>query len=288
MEDIEDFSKKILHNKRQKNKIVLSCSRRTDIPAFYLDEYMGYLHNGAITNRRGTTISINSQNVAAIMWWSKDYTKWIKCYTENKAFLDEYLNTFQFTLNSESELEPNVIPLVDRLLQLKFLCDTFGAINVNLRFDPICIYKKNGKPEHNMKDFRQIMIFASECGIREVKISFYIPYQKAERRMAKCGLKMIIPTQSQKKTIAHTLTEIAELYNIQVASCSECADELGLTNHACIDGRKINIALGGRAKVSIAKDGGQRSACLCTKSTEIGEYLKCGHGCLYCYANPVI
>ena len=49
---------------------------------------------------------------------------------------------FNFTINSDNtDLEPNVPPLNERLDQLEHLCQRFGSDAVNWRFDPICFFK---------------------------------------------------------------------------------------------------------------------------------------------------
>jgi hypothetical protein len=280
-------------------KFVISCSRRTDIPAFYMQDFSMYFKLGEFEKPNGKKLSLDPKDVAAIMWWSKDYSKWIDEYKMEPDFWDQYVNMFQFTLNSESELEPGVPPLKERLDQLKYICQTFSPQNVSLRFDPICFYEKippkGGKPQkmHNLKNFKEIMKVAGECGIKEVRTSFCITYRKVDNRLKRNGIKMLNLDDAEQKTILNKLANITEKNGISIVSCAGGSLqklEPRVKTLACIDGRKINKALSlkrPRVRVSVAKDGGQRKECMCTKSIEIGDYaLKCKHNCKYCYANP--
>ncbi|MBO5198662.1 MAG: DUF1848 family protein [Lachnospiraceae bacterium] len=58
--------------------------------------------------------------------------------------------------------------------------------------------------------------------------------------------------------------------------------EYGIGHSACIDPNKLERLLG--CPVKTAKDSGQRPACGCAASVDIGMYDTCGHGCRYCYA----
>ena len=64
------------------NKIVLSASRRTDIPAFYMPWFMARIKKGQFTvinpfNRREAIVPATPDHVHSIVFWSKDFGTFI-------------------------------------------------------------------------------------------------------------------------------------------------------------------------------------------------------------------
>lgn len=269
---------------------VISCSRRTDVPTNYMAEYAGYFKQGNIVSR-GRIIDLRPEVVGAVYWWSKGYAALIAEFTESWSFWLQYRHKFHFTLNSESELEPAVPPLADRLAQLQWLVEHFGASAVKLRFDPICVYHRRGETEwrDNLGNFGEIMQFAAQLGITRVHVAMYIDYPKAQRRSV--TFKVFDPLSSYD-VYAQRILPVTSALGIVVALCA-CDPRLvtrlasdfpgKVSSDACVSSQDIE-----EIRVSRAKDQGQRETCTCTKSTDIGEYRRCINGCTYCYANPII
>lgn len=283
MGDIED----LVCAPKKGCKFVISLSRRTDIPAFFLDKYIQAFRSHQITYKN-KKYSLAPDDVGAIVWWSKDYSNFINEYEANRDFWRQYAHNFQFTINSESELEPNVPPLEQRLQQLAYLCSEFTPQSVKVRFDPICIYTTNeGEQIDNLGDFECIVQAVANEDLRELRTSFCITYSKVRRRLAKNMIQIIELTDIEKKKILGELIEIAAQYNVQLVACADAKlnnMEPRFKRAPCIDGRKLLTT----GRISIAIDAGQRAECMCTKSIDFGDYSpKCGHGCLYCYANPI-
>jgi hypothetical protein len=280
---------------------VISCSRRTDIPAFLMDWVIEKMQSGYVdvTNpfypSQVSRISLKPEDVKCWMWWSKNFKIWIDLYQNKPEIFNAYKgHCFQFTINSPSELEKNVeISLDDRLKQLKWLIDEFGASAVNYRYDPIIFYKsKNSdKIKNNLHKFEYIIEKVSSLGLKEMIFSFATMYSKVEKRMEARDYIPIDPNFEKKKEILKKLIKICDKSSIVMKAC--CQPDLltlkGIEQAHCIDGKRIERIIG--EHISKARDTGQRKECGCTKSRDIGGYtgiFRCKHNCDYCYASPAM
>lgn len=283
-------------------RIVISASRRTDIPAFYMDWFFKQLNQGFFEvenpfNRRIRGIPATFDAVHTFVFWSKDFGPFLKRGCGERLLARGYHLFFNFSLNSEDRiLEPNVPPLDQRLSQLAELCRRFGPQSVTWRFDPICVYQVPGmQRQDNLKDFYSIAHHAAKCGVTRCITSFLDIYAKVQRRAKRSGGIVFedIPAK-QKATISRRMGEELKPLGICLSSCcekelvDEVADKTMLAAGSCIPNDLLMELYGG--KLSLRADGGQRvkAGCGCKVSVDIGSYSwhPCHHNCLFCYANP--
>ncbi len=278
---------------------IISCSRRTDIPAFLMDWVVKRIKIGYVDvvnpfNRiQISRVSLSPKDVKCWVWWSKNFNEWINSYNANKLLFNAYKgHTFQFTINSPSELEQNVqISLEERFKQSEWLINTFGVSAVNFRFDPIVHFKKRGYSEtiDNLDQFEYIVENLSRFGVKELIFSFATLYQKVVNRMNFRGYIPIELTLNEKFQILDKLVNICNIHGIQMRAC--CQPDLlameGVEQAHCIDAYKIEKIVG--ESIIKVRDTGQRKNCGCYKSKDIGGYtgiFRCKHNCSYCYASP--
>ena len=281
-------------------RIVLSASRRTDIPAFYLDWFLDGMRQGHFDviqpyNRRRYQVPATADRVHTIVFWSKDFGPFLlRKIGEDLERLGFHL-FFNFTVNScDRLLEPRVPALEIRLAQMAELADRFGPAAIHWRFDPICRYRgAEGRRCHNRGDFQRIAEAAARAGIRRCITSFVDLYPKVRRRAERCGVTFEDPTQEEKNAILETMAARLAPLGIALETCCEaqvlaCLPPDNTTVHpaACIPSDRIMALYGGR--LSLRHDPGQRrqAGCRCRVSSDIGSYAlhPCHHGCLFCYA----
>lgn len=284
-------------------RIVLSASRRTDIPAFYMPWFMDRIDAGAFEvphpfGGRPAVVPATPDRVHTIVFWSKDFGPFLHNGYGDLLTRQGYRLFFNFTINStHAILEPAVPSLKARLDQLSALCDRFGPERIQWRFDPICCYvEPSGRTGDNTAEFEAIARRAAESGLTTCITSFVDLYRKVRRRCDHSPLTLLDPSMNEKiERIRHMAAVLGPL-GISLCLCCEksllAALPVGLnvTRASCIPNHRL-AALHG-SDVSLQRDSGQRVAagCGCRVAKDIGSYAlhPCRHNCLFCYANPQV
>ena len=273
--------------------MIISASRRTDIPAFYAEWFMNRVRAGwcEVPNpfrpSVATRISLAPEAVDAIAFWSKNPAPMLPRLDELDARGLRYY--FLYTLNDyPAEIEPGVPPLSDRLEAFRALAGRVGPSRVVWRYDPIILSERMGAAWHLEAFSRLAGALAGRC--ERVIISFLDFYRKTARRLARVeadgGDRVLRDPFAlpEFEAFARGLAVAAARAGLRVQSCAEDPRLLaaGIEPGKCIDDRLIQDLFGRVAPG--AKDAGQRPACGCVRSKDIGVPDTCPHGCEYCYS----
>jgi hypothetical protein len=284
------------------HRIVLSASRRTDIPAFYMPWFMAQIEKGGfeIPHPYGAApvrVPAAAEQVHTIVFWSKNFGPFLDGEYGQALIQKGYHLFFNFTINSPHPiLEPGVPPLSDRLAQLERLADLFGARTIQWRFDPICYFiTDDGREGDNLDRFPDIAERAAGAGVGICITSFVDLYRKVVRRTSASGLSLYDPPLARKVDQIVSMARCLEKLGIQLMLCCEkevlaaLPTGVDVVGAACIPNHRLAELYG--PDVTLRHDTGQRVAagCGCRHSRDIGSYRlhPCYHDCLFCYANPV-
>jgi hypothetical protein len=282
-------------------RCVISASRRTDIPAFYLDWFLEGIRRGHFEVRgphlrQPRRVPASVAAVHTIVFWSKDFGPLLRRRVGEQLQRRGFHLFFNFTVNSRDRLlEPGVPPLAERLGQLAELARRFSPAAIQWRFDPICHYRTaDGRAHHNRGDFERIAEAAASAGIRRCITSFVDLYPKVRRRAERRGICFEDPPMAEKIAILAAMADTLHGRGIGLETCCEAEVmtrlPVGATIQAgaCIPSDRLMALFGGR--LSLRRDSGQRrrAGCRCRESVDIGSYdlHPCRHNCLFCYARP--
>lgn len=265
--------------------MILSVSRRTDIPNYYSEWFFNRLKEGFLYVRNPmnfhqiSEIKISPDVVDCIVFWTKNPLPMMERLDE----LEAYNYYFQFTLtgygNDVERNLPNkktsVIPIFQEL------SNRIGKEKVVWRYDPI-FFSNRYNVQYHLKAFRSIAEALSGYTEKCV-ISFLDIYPKNKKNMD--NLLSYDLSDSELRGFAKELSNIAKENHIKIGSCAEKIDldEYGIIHNSCIDKELIEKIIG--CKLKINKDKNQRIECGCVESVEVGTYNTCKNGCVYCYAN---
>ena len=265
--------------------MIISASRRTDIPAFYSDWFFDKIKIGEVCIRnqynpeKVTKISLNSKNIDGIVFWTKNPLPMMN----RLDMLIDYPYYFQFTVNPyDKDLQPNVPK--NTIDIFKDLSNKIGKEKVVWRYDPIILTDKYNINFH-------INSFSKMCKelhfyTNEVIISFIDYYGHTKENLKGINYKNVSEDDINKLMEAFGL--IANAYNLKINTCAESVnlDKYGIGHAHCIDKERLENICG--YELNVCKDTSQRLMCGCMQSIDIGEYNTCLFGCKYCYANTLI
>ena len=249
-----------------------------------------------------------------IVFWSKNPKPMLERLDEVEALgFRQYF--FQFTLNDyvREGLEPNVPPVAERIDTFKRLADRIGKERVIWRFDPLMLgcaadtavgppacslsidelLERIGHIGRQLKGYTEKLVFSFiDIGA----------YRKVQRNLE--GLSVREFSSKEQWQFAQGLAELNKELGLELAICGEEADlsAYGVRHNKCVDdelmmrlfhddaalmdfiGAEYDMFSGWHIPKS-KKDKGQRKACGCIVSKDIGAYNTCPHLCRYCYAN---
>jgi hypothetical protein len=267
-----------------RNGMIISASRRTDIPAYYSEWLLNRIKEGYVCVKNPmnvhkiSKINLSPDVVNCIVFWSKNP----KPMLDKLWLLKEYAYYFQFTLNPyDRDIEASLPNKNEILETFKRLSDTIGPQKVIWRYDPVLLNEKYTVSYHTDKFYE----FAVKLKGYTEKVTFsFIDFYKKITENIKIA-KIYEINGEEKSIIADNFSRIAIENNFCIATCAEDVDlsEYNIERAKCIDDRLIAKII--RHDFVAKKDKNQRRECGCVGSIDIGEYNSCSNGCIYCYAN---
>lgn len=264
--------------------MIISVSRRTDIPAYYADWFYSRLQAGyacyrnPMNTRQVTVVSLSPVVADCFVFWTKNFAPML----DRLDLLKGHAYYIQFTLNAYGpEIEPYLPALADRLQAFQKTADKIGASRMVWRYDPIFLSRAY-TVEYHIDAFSSIAARLKNSTERVV-ISFLDSYRKIQKNLEKHGMRT--PSAEEKALLAREIAAAAKAYGLPVSTCAEEIDlsRYAISHASCIDKGLVEKIAG--CRLSVKQAAGQRAFCGCMESVDIGAYHCCPHGCLYCYAN---
>jgi hypothetical protein len=286
--------------------VIISASRATDIPAFFAPWFIDRLNAGYVRwvnpfNPRQVQ-HLSFRNTRMVVFWSKNPRPLLQYLPELDAKgLGYYV---QFTLDDyETEgLEPHVPLLSERVDTFRRLSDLIGPKRVIWRYDPLLLtdsvtvdvlLDRIARLAELLRGYTEKLVFSFADIDR---------YRKVRNNPALIRLKAREFTVEEMIGFSRSLLSLNREWGFSLASCAEQIELEGIAHNRCID-YELMVELfsddadlmsffgfrAGQHEVSASwayfRDKGQRKACGCMVSKDIGTYDTCDHLCKYCYAN---
>lgn len=262
--------------------MIISASRRTDIPAFHMEWMMNRLRAGycLVRNPMVTNvvyrIDLDPKNVDAIVFVTKNPAPAVPYLREIASM--GHLALFQVTITPYGkDIEPGVRSKADVVDAFRSISERIGADRMVWRYDPVILNDTFNLNYHRRKFellCRELEGYTDRC-----TFSFLEMYGKLQGR--RDVLRSV--THDEMDAMAEMMVPIAERYGMTLSYCCAKYDlsRWGIEPRGCID-RQMMRRLGIPFEESNTP---LREGCRCVRNIDIGSYDTCMHNCVYCYAN---
>jgi len=279
--------------------MIISASRRCDIPRFRFDWFLERLNEGFadVANPYNAAqikrVSLKPEDAEFLVFWTRDPRSLVNA----PAVLEKYPFYIMITVTGYPKIFEPDMPAFDEIAgALKELADRWGRNRVVWRYDPVLLTSITDCSFHK-KNFSELCARLSGY-VKRVIISVYDEYTGSKRRLSGLEREGICKNFFHYSEDGHLLLEVMDLLaelaliakdaGIEMRSCAEKDDlsSLGIKPGSCIDGSLISEISGSLkwSSSSDTKDKNQRPYCQCVPSVDIGSYGSCPAGCVYCYA----
>lgn len=263
-----------------RGRIILSASRRTDLPGWHTERLATRLD--AVLAQRGRA------GIYGVVFWTRFPAALLTAPL--RPLIQRELSNVAVNLTltglGTTRLEPCAPVAEDVLAVLPELIDLIGGpLRLRWRFDPLV--STADLPER----FATLAGRFAELGVDTCTFAF--PSTRSLRgnlitRYRELGVPEWADEEARRAFVAE-MAKVAEPLGIRLLSCSQ-PEVLGyhpaVRQAQCIPGDLLASTLPPSTPGPIGKDPGQRRHCACPPSQDLGDYRTdaCQTGCLYCYS----
>ena len=266
--------------------MIISASRRTDIPAWHSQWFFNRVKAGEVLCRNPyrptqiSRVSLSPEVVDCIVFWTKNPAPMFGLLKPLEEMGHSFY--FQFTLTPYGkDLEPG-LPQRERLLETFWeLSRQIGPERVIWRYDPVVLTPAY-PVEYHMQAFERLA-HSLKGATRRCVFSFFDNYSFLGAKGKEWAAAL---TRQRMERLACAFSKAAASSGMELVTCAEQGDfsQYGIRHGACIDQEWIEALLHSKLDCRSGASRPQRPLCGCMESVDIGAYGTCGHGCLYCYA----
>ncbi|HCM26516.1 MAG: hypothetical protein A2Z99_10825 [Treponema sp. GWB1_62_6] len=274
--------------------MIVSASRRTDIPRFYFTWFMNRVREGYVDvaspfdSRKIRRVELLPDLIEAMVFWTRDPRPALPFLGElsDRGFRYYFMTT---VTGYPRSLEAGAPEMTGILEGLEELARFIGPDRSIWRYDPVYLSPMTGASWHRNNFAR--LAEAMEGKTRRVVLSLYEGYMKTERRLVRLEGEGLAPEGVRgadglmlpgTRALMEDLAATARSRGIDARTCAETDGSTGLPPNACVDAELIGRLWD--VEVDSRKDPNQRRACRCAPSVDIGAYDTCPAACAYCYA----